>query len=356
MGMMTIAVYGAYGYQGRLVLDAVLGREAEVLLVGRRAEALREAADRTGKHGLEQRIAEVEDASALRAAFAEADVVVNCAGPFTATGRLVAQAAIGAGCHYLDTAGEQAYVKALHDELHGRAEDAQATVVPAMTDGGTSGDLLARELGTRLGPLETLVVAHILVGGGSPSRGTLRSALTLAASSPNGGLAYDHGAWRAGAEIAPTSLVPPGADEPAAFTAFPLPEVVTIPRHVRVGRVSGVIESGLADRLAGPIDPRFIDRLPAGPTPHDRETQRFTVLVRATTADGRTARGIARGTDTYGTTARLVAEAAVRIARQQHPPVGVLSPTEAFSPDGLLEIIEACGVTCAYEEHSTRRA
>ena len=57
MGIMTIAVYGAYGYQGRLVLDAVLGREAEVLLVGRRAEALRDAADRTGKHGLEQRIA-----------------------------------------------------------------------------------------------------------------------------------------------------------------------------------------------------------------------------------------------------------------------------------------------------------
>ena len=58
----------------------------------------------------------------------------------------------------------------------------------------------------------------------------------------------------------------------------------------------------------------------------------------------------------FRSTARLVAEAAVRIARQQHPPVGVLSPTEAFSPDGLLEIIEACGVTCEYEEHSTRWA
>jgi hypothetical protein len=227
------------------------------------------------------------------------------------------------------------------------------TVVPAMTDGGTTGDLLARELGTRLGPLEALVVAHILVGGGSPSRGTLRSALTLAASSPNGGLAYDHGAWRTGAEIAPATLVPPGADEPVAVTAFPLPGIVTIPRHVRVGRVSGVVESALADRLADPIDPRLIDRLPVGPTPQDRETQRFTVLAQATTADGRTARGIARGTDTYGTTARLVATAAVRIARQQDRPVGVLSPTEDFSPDGLLEIIEACGVACEYEEHST---
>jgi short subunit dehydrogenase-like uncharacterized protein len=287
----------------------------------------------------------------LRAAFAGADVVVNCAGPFTPTGRLVAQAAIDAGSHYLDTAGEQSYIKALHDELNVQAKDARATVVPAITDGGICGDLLAHELGARLGPLDTLVVAHLVVGGGGPSRGTLRSALTLAATSPNGGLAYDHGIWRTGAEIAPTTLVPPGAHEPAAFTAFPLPEIVTIPRHVRVGQVSGVIESGLADRLAGPIDPRLIDQLPQGPTPQARGTQRFTVLVQATAADGRTVRGIARGTDTYGTTARLVAESAVRIARQPNPPSGVLSPTEAFSPDGLLEIIEACGVTCAYVEH-----
>jgi uncharacterized protein YbjT (DUF2867 family) len=53
MGTMTIAVYGAYGYQGRPVLDALLAREAEVLLVGRRAEALRDA--RTRRAGRDRR-------------------------------------------------------------------------------------------------------------------------------------------------------------------------------------------------------------------------------------------------------------------------------------------------------------
>lgn len=351
---MAIAVYGANGYEGKLVMSALLGRGQEVVLVGRRAEALRDAAREVGANDAAQRIAASDDHQSLVAAFTDIDVVVNCAGPFTPTGALVTRAAIDAGCHHLDTAGEQAYVKALHDELDAAAKTAGVMVVPAFTDGGAPGDWLAHELATRLGPLESVVVAHLIEGGGGASRGTLRSVLAIVDSlGPDGlvggGLAYDHGAWRPAAGIAPDTFAFPGRVAPTPVRAFPLAEVITVPRHVQVERVVGVLDADLANRLATPLTPEVIDQLPEGPTPQARQPQRFTVVIDATATNGRTGRGTASGTDTYGTTANLVAEAAIRIASSTDGQAGVLTQTEALSTNGLRDALQACGVTCELE-------
>lgn len=353
---MAIAVYGANGYEGKLVVSALLGRGQEVVLVGRRAEALCDAAREVGAHDADQRLAASDDHQSLVAAFTNVDVVVNCAGPFTPTGALVVRAAIAAGCHYLDTAGEQAYVKALHDELDSAARTAGVIVSPAFTDGGAPGDWLAHELAARLGPLKSAVVAHLIEGGGGASRGTLRSVLAIiGALDPDGlaagGLAYDHGAWRPAAGIAPDTFAFPDRPAPTPVMPFPLAEVITVPRHVQVERVVGVLDADLANRLAGPLTPEIIDQLPEGPTPQARQPQRFTVVIDATAIDGRPARGIARGTDTYGTTANLAAEAATRIATRTDGPAGVLTQTEALSPNGLRDALKTCGVTCELESH-----
>jgi len=99
-----IAVYGAYGHTGRFVLDELRRRGFLPIACGRDATRLQELAAATG---IETRVAAVDDAAALDAAFAGVAAVVHCAGPFLDTAAPVLDAALRARIHYLDVAAKQ---------------------------------------------------------------------------------------------------------------------------------------------------------------------------------------------------------------------------------------------------------
>src|ERR671917_228000 len=63
------------------------------------------------------RAAAVDDAPALRKALSGADVVISCAGPFTFYGAPVIEAALSVGAHYVDTTGEQPYIRRVFEHL-----------------------------------------------------------------------------------------------------------------------------------------------------------------------------------------------------------------------------------------------
>ncbi|EWM18680.1 trans-acting enoyl reductase family protein [Kutzneria sp. 744] len=331
---MRIAVYGASGYQAKLVLTELSRRGIDAVLVGRDAERLRRAATEVGLAASPRRVA---DRTTLTHSFAGCDAVINCAGPFTASGQAVVRAAIDAGCHYVDTAGEQLYLKTIFDTLAGEAERRGVTVVPAVNDGCLPGDLVAHLIADRLTSIDQITVSHVIVGGG-PSRGSLRSALHTLDALTTGGLTYDNGAWHSGLPARNTSIVLPGASEPTEMAKFPLPEVVTIPRHVRVGHVEGLAEAALVARLSTSVPPELIDTLPEGPTPEARLSQRFTYVFDATTPDGRGLRGLVQGVDTYGTTATIAVEAARRLIADDAKP-GVLAPAQAFEAADFLSAV-----------------
>ncbi|MFC4585478.1 saccharopine dehydrogenase family protein [Sphaerisporangium corydalis] len=340
---MKIAIYGASGYQGRLVLAEATRRGLEVVLVGRDAGRLRRAAAVTGLTGADVRPAAVGDHQALVAAFRAADAVVNCAGPFTPTGAAVVRAAIGAGRPYVDTSGEQLYLKRIFDDFGAEAAAAGVTVVPAATDGCVPLDLVAALLAGRLGPLESITSVHLIAGGGTPSRGSLRSLIGSADAVGTGGLQYVDGGWRAGgaARSASITVTPGSAAVPLA--GFPLPEVVTIPRHVKVRRVTGLVEAALVARLAVPMDPAVVAGLPEGPAEDDRRAQRFTYVADAVAVDGREGRAVVEGHDTYGTTAVIAVESARRLAAAPAEP-GVRAPAQAFDPAGFLAFLAPYGI------------
>jgi short subunit dehydrogenase-like uncharacterized protein len=341
---VLIAVYGASGYQAKLVLTELAGRAVDVVLVGRDAERLRQAATTVGLTDSPRRVADLADHTALAASFAGCDAVINCAGPFTSTGHVVVRAAIAAGCHYVDTAGEQRYLKTIFDSFAGDAERAGITVVPAANDGCLPTDLVAHLIADQFPSIDEITITHVIAGGGGPSRGSLRSALHTIEALTTGGLTYDHGQWHTGLPARRNSVTLPDASEPTQTAPLPLAEVVTIPRHVSVGHVESLVEASLSARLSTPVSPEFIDTLPEGPTEPDRLTQRFTYLVDATTADGHTVRGLVQGTDTYGTTAVIAAESARRLIADGAKP-GVLAPAQAFDPAGFLDFLTTRGLS-----------
>ncbi|MER5645570.1 saccharopine dehydrogenase NADP-binding domain-containing protein [Streptosporangium sp. NPDC002524] len=346
---MKLAIYGANGYQGKLVLAEAVRRGLDVVLVGRDITRLRGAAAVVGLSGADVRPAAVDDHDALVAAFREADAVVNCAGPFTPTGAAVVLAAIAAGRHYVDTAGEQPYIKEIFDTFGAEAEAAGVTVVPAANDACVPVDLIAGLLAARLGPLEEIAGVHVITGGGGPSRGTLRSVIESMDIIKAGGLVYDDGDWRAGLPARHTSIILLGGSEAVPVATFPLPEVVTIPRHVQVRHVEGLVEAALSAQLSDPIDPEIIARLPEGPTEEGRRTQRFTYVIDAVAADGRHGRGVVEGPDTYGTTAVIAVESARRLVTDPAKP-GVLTPAQAYDATGFLNFLVPHGVHWTIEE------
>ena len=79
---MSFLIYGAYGYTGALIAREAEARGLTPTLAGRDADQLDALA---GELDLPCRAFALDDRAALSDAVAEADLVLNCAGPFART-------------------------------------------------------------------------------------------------------------------------------------------------------------------------------------------------------------------------------------------------------------------------------
>jgi short subunit dehydrogenase-like uncharacterized protein len=350
---MKIAVYGAGGYTGRLVVAELSRRGIEPILVGRRVETLRRTAG--GIRDAQVRTAGVDDSAALTASFDGCSAVVNCAGPFTSLGEPVVRAAIAAGCHYVDTTAEQLYIKRILEDCDADARRAGVSVVPAAGYDIVPGDMLCHLTGELVAPVRTLTLAYDIRHFGM-TRGSAKSVLVMYTG---GEVAYKGGDWRPGggsARRAPVSF--PGDAASAPTVRWPAGEIVTVPRHLEVADIEVVMRSDalvpgpiaavapslmptmtavMRTPLRGVLE-RLVGLLPEGPSESKRRRARFAFVCEAKGSDGRGARGVLEGSDVYGTTATIAVEAASRLAGGGSP-TGALAPAQAFDPAGFLDAL-----------------
>lgn len=324
---MRIAVFGASGYTGGLVVEELARRGIDRVLVGRGG-------------GGEFRRAGLDDHAALVRAFRGCDAVINCAGPFVVLGEPVVRAAVAAGCHYVDISGEQRYLARIFDTV-----TPDVCVVPGVNDDGLPSDLLAHLVTRDIGAVREVVIGVDLVGG-TPSRGTLRSALANLDTFTSGGLGYATGRWDPDIPARRTTMAFDG--DPVPVVKFPLPAVVTVPRHVPADRVDGVARKDLAAAFTT-VTAELVEQLPAGPAEESRRGSRWVIVVEATGADGH-ARGVVRGADAYGTTAVIAVEAARRLVADGAKP-GVLAPAQAFDARDFLAFLGTAGVHLDLDLH-----
>src|SRR2546423_376663 len=119
MAGSRIVVFGATGYTGRLVVEALVARGARPVLAARNVERLRALGDELG--GLEIAVADVARPDSVRALVGEGDVLVSTVGPFTRWGDPAAEAAIVGRAHYLDSTGEPAFIRHVFEDYGERA-------------------------------------------------------------------------------------------------------------------------------------------------------------------------------------------------------------------------------------------
>jgi short subunit dehydrogenase-like uncharacterized protein len=356
-----VVVYGATGYTGRLVAEELLARGERVVLSGRSAERLDALAERLGE-GVEDVVpAALDDAAALRDAAGRGPVLANCAGPFARTGDAVLAAATAAGAHYLDTTGEQHWMRRVFDHHDGALRAAGVAAIPGMGFDYVPGDLLCHLVGRELQPLRRVTVAYDTQDFGM-TRGTMRSALEMMDGRD---VVYEGGRWRTGG----ARPVREHARFPAPLgrrlvARYPAGEILTVPRHLQVREVvarltavsiapravapvlpaaTPVLSRLLRGRLKGALD-AAIGRLPEGPPEGERRAVRWTIVAIAEGEGGQRAAGVVTGPDIYGLTAHTIAEGAQRLAAPTFTGVGALGPAGAFDAAELLDALAPFGV------------
>jgi len=163
-----IAVYGATGFTGGLIARELQQAGAEFLVSGRNRVKLEALSEQLG--GVPFRAIAVDDAVGLREMLEGCSVVVACAGPFTLHGEGLVAAAADTGTHYLDTTGEQPFIRMVFEKYGERAAETGAALVSGMGFDYLPGDMLATLMAEGMGPLEEIVVAYH-VDGFAPTHG-----------------------------------------------------------------------------------------------------------------------------------------------------------------------------------------
>ncbi|MGH3010877.1 MAG: saccharopine dehydrogenase family protein [Gaiellaceae bacterium] len=322
-----IAVVGATGHTGRVVISELRRRGLTAILVGRDAARLNALAE--FEPGEDARVASINAPASLDQALAGAAVVINCAGPFLETAAPVIEASLRAGIHYLDVTAEQA---AALDAFERGADAGRAHIVvaPSMAFYGALADLLAT---AAMGDWESADAIRIGIALDSwkPTPGTR---LTGARNTARR-LVYADGA------LEPLPKPPPQRtwEFPAPFgtqevVALPFTEVVLIARHLQTSAIHSYINLRPIADLRDPDTPP-----PAAADESGRSDQIFLVDAIVQRGSHRR-RATAGGRDIYAVTAPIVVEATERILDGRATKRGALAAGELFDAQDFLQALD----------------
>jgi short subunit dehydrogenase-like uncharacterized protein len=228
-----IAVYGATGYTGRLVVSELAEAGADLVISGRNPEKL-DALRADLRLEAPAVAARINDPASLRSLLSDCAAVINCAGPFVLRGEPVLRAAVETSTHYLDTSGEQPWIRLAFERYGPGAADAGVAVIPAMGFDYAPGDVIAALTAEGMGEVDEVTIAYGWFDF-QPSSGTMTSTLEI--------LSGEAVEWRklqwlpAERPLGAASFDFPEPIGRQRMLRYPAGEQITVPRHVPTRRV-----------------------------------------------------------------------------------------------------------------------
>ena len=361
-----IVVFGATGYTGRLTADALVRRGARPVLAARNAARLAELAGELGGD-LEVAVADVSRPETVAALVGEGDVLVATVGPFVKWGGPAAEAAIGAGAHYIDSTGEPPFIREVFERYGPRAAAAGSGMVTAFgydwVPGNLAGALALREAGDAAVRVDTGYFFTGNAGSSSMSGGT-RASLAGVVAAPS--FAWRGGALRSerGAARMRTFRMR-GKDRPAV--AVGSSEHFSLPRfHAGLQEVNSYLGwfgplsrpmqaaslvGSVAFRLPGArgaygaVTDRLVKGSSGGPDATERARSGSHIVGEAYDAAGRRLAEVhLTGVDGYSFTGEILAWGAEQAASGGLTGAGALGPVDGFGLDELEAGCAAAGI------------
>lgn len=333
---MTILIYGASGYTGRLCAVEAKARGLDVLLAGRDRSRLEPVAQALE---LELAVADLEGGGKLIDLVSRVGAVLHAAGPFSATAAPMVEACLAAGVHYCDITGEVGVLEALR-HYDSRAQARGIAILPGSGfDVVPSDCLLAYVAGRATDPTELSVAID---WGGGGSRGTVRTGTSMIGS---GVLARRAGVLVAQAKPLRRSfdfgdgavrcISSTWGDLSTAHTSTGIGNITTyFSLRSGPGRLAAIpapIRRLAASRLGLALIRSAVCRLPDGPSAAELGTQ-YARLVAVAEGGPIAASAALTVPHPYALTARTAVDIALRAARGEVKP-GYQTPSTAFGAD-----------------------
>jgi short subunit dehydrogenase-like uncharacterized protein len=365
-----IVVFGATGYTGRLVAEALIGRGHRPVLAARTAAKLEELVAEAGG-GLELAMADVTRPESVGDLVEEGDVLVSTVGRFARMGDAAVHAAVRKRAHYLDSNGEPQFTRRIFERHGADAAEAGVGLLTAFgwecVLGNLAGALALREGGGAAMRVDTGYFYTRSTGFSGGTRASFLDAVVLPS------FAYRDGAIhtvRGGDRYRTMSVagrkrpgIALGASEHFALPrSFPqLREVnayqgwfgrlsprISRPMHAtsRVGFAALKVPGVRAGWRAAAS--RYSKGSTGGPDPEERRRSGVHVVGMAYDTQGRQLAEVhLGGVEGYEFTAAILAWAAERVAAGALERTGALGPVEAFGLDVLEAGCREAGVSRA---------
>jgi short subunit dehydrogenase-like uncharacterized protein len=361
-------LFGATGYTGRLVAEAMVERGMKPVLAARSRDKLEALAGELGG-GLETAVADVSDPPTVSALVEQGDVLVTTVGPFARWGASAAAAATTAGAHYLDSTGEPSFIREVFERYGPAAERSGAAMLTAFgydwVPGNLAGGLALNQAGDEAVRVD---VGYFMTGRAKPSGGT-QASLVGAVAEPG----YSFRDRRVQTERSAKRLrgfrvgskqlegVSVGSSE-----HFTLPRVAPQLREVNVylgwfGPYSRAMQAfSLGASLPGAshliklVGDRFVKGSTGGPDADARAGIRSHIVAIAYDGAGRELAEVhVSGVDGYTFTGRVLAWGAQLSAEGGLQGTGALGPVDAF---GLVALTAGCRWAGIEEEGGSQQA
>lgn len=374
-----IVIYGASGYTGRLVAEYVVSRYRDDAglswaMAGRSIEKLRGVRSEVGAAETVALIAaDADDARSIEAMAQRAKVVVTTVGPYQLYGEPLIDACVKAGTDYVDLCGEPAWMRAMIDKYDAAAKASGARIVFSCGFDSIPFDLgvffLQQEAKRRFGTPCREVKGRVRKMKGKFSGGTAASLkATMAAAfrdpavvehlknpfslaggfegpkQPSGSkplFESDIDSWSAPFVMAPINTK--NVHRSNALLGHPYGKDFLYSEMILTG--PGEAGEKAANAVASDHSLMSDDgpKPGEGPTREERETGFYDILFVGATANGETLRASVAGDRDpgYGSTSKMIAEAALCLVRDRPERVGGVTTPAAALGDALIRRLEA---------------
>lgn len=321
--MKKLMIYGAAGYTGSMAAEHASAAGLQLVLAGFDGSRS-DLAALAARLGADIRIFSLDDPKALVQHLAGVDVLLNAAGPFANTAEPLMSASIAAGVHYLDFSAElDTYREAISLDAPARA----AGVMLLPGSGGSVamlGSLAAHAVKRVKQPHKISIALHVA---GGMSRGSMASASQSVVNEilhlVNGELLS-----RTATDLRDFDF---GQGPLSSFPAT-LPDLITIQHAIGVQHIDTYVHV-----TAGAFPDADKAAPTAGPSPAERDANRYRAVVEVTGADGSMVRSLLETVNGYSFTALAAAEAARRVLAGEFRP-GFQTPAALFGA-GFAETI-----------------
>lgn len=344
-------IYGANGYTGELIAEEARKRGHTPIVAGRDREAVGAVAKR---FALESRIFDLAHGDALASHLEDIDLVLNCAGPFSATAKPMLEGCARAGTHYLDITGEIDVFEHVHGQS-ARFADAGIVVMPGVGFDVVPSDCLAALLEARMPDATRLRLAFkSLHGKWSP--GTTK---TMIEGMPKGGLVRKAGKLvkvRAAHKV----ILVPFEGPPEQAVAIPWGDVSTAYHSTGIGDIevfiglppAMILRLRASAPLAGltrfaPIQRLLkgqVERRVTGPSESERASSSVILWGQVGNAEGKKLALTLRTPEAYTLTAVAAVRCAERVLAGEVKP-GAVTPSKAFGGEFVLSLPGVSGPT-----------